>query len=126
MNTTNKSVTEIGTNLCDENYKHIKKVEDIVKVINKGVAGGAMPAWATRIPNKNDIVMVSAYVASLRGTSPADPKGPDGSLIAPWSVGDPPVAVETPATGATPATSDAPGNREASSSPSLRQPSVCR
>jgi len=79
----------IGPNLCDENYKHIKKVEDIVKVINEGVAGGAMPAWATRIPNKNDIVMVSAYVASLRGTNPANPKGPDGSPIAPWSAPTP-------------------------------------
>jgi cytochrome c oxidase cbb3-type subunit III len=75
----------IGPNLCDENYKHIKTVTDIVKVINEGVAGGAMPAWATRIPNKNDIVMVSAYVASLRGTTPAKPKGPDGSPIAAWS-----------------------------------------
>ena len=89
----------IGPNLCDENYKHIKKVEDIVKVINEGVAGGAMPAWATRIPNKNDIVMVSAYVASLRGTSPANPKGPDGSPIAAWSAGDAPAAGETPAAG---------------------------
>lgn len=89
----------IGPNLCDENYKHIKKVEDIVKVINEGVAGGAMPAWATRIPNKNDIVMVSAYVASLRGSSPANPKGPDGSPIAAWSAGDAPAAGETPAAG---------------------------
>jgi cytochrome c oxidase cbb3-type subunit 3 len=74
----------IGPNLCDENYKHIKKIEDIAKVINEGVAGGAMPAWATRIPDKNDIVMVSAYVASLRGTSPANAKGPDGSPISAW------------------------------------------
>ncbi len=75
----------IGPNLCDENYKHIKSITDIVKVINEGVAGGAMPAWATRIGNKNDIIMVSAYVASLRGSSPAKPKGPDGSPILPWS-----------------------------------------
>jgi cytochrome c oxidase cbb3-type subunit 3 len=74
----------IGPNLCDDNYKHIKKIEDIAKVINEGVAGGAMPAWATRIPNKNDIVMVTAYVASLRGSNPAGGKGPDGSPIPPW------------------------------------------
>jgi cytochrome c oxidase cbb3-type subunit 3 len=98
----------IGPNLCDENYKHIKKVEDIVKVINEGVAGGAMPAWATRIPNKNDIVMVSAYVASLRGTSPANPKGPDGSPIAAWSAGDTPATGDAPATGTNPAAGDAP------------------
>ena len=79
----------IGPNLCDENYKHIKKIEDIVKVINEGVAGGAMPAWATRIPNKNDIIMVSAYVASLRGSKPATGKGPDGSPIPPWTSAEP-------------------------------------
>ena len=79
----------IGPNLCDENYKHIKKIEDIAKVINEGVAGGAMPAWATRIPNKNDIVMVSAYVASLRGSNPATGKSPDGSPIPPWTAGTP-------------------------------------
>jgi len=75
----------IGPNLCDENYKHIKKITDIVKVINEGVAGGAMPAWANRIGNTNDIFMVSVYVASLRGSKPTKPKGPDGSPIAPWS-----------------------------------------
>jgi cytochrome c oxidase cbb3-type subunit III len=74
----------VGPNLCDENYKHIKQVTDIVKVINEGVAGGAMPAWATRLGHKNDIVLVSAYVASLRGSKPAKPKAPDGSIIAPW------------------------------------------
>jgi cytochrome c oxidase cbb3-type subunit 3 len=75
----------IGPNLCDENYKHIKGIADIYKVINEGVAGGAMPAWGTRIGNKNDLIMVSAYVASLRGSNPTKPKGPDGSPIAPWS-----------------------------------------
>jgi cytochrome c oxidase cbb3-type subunit 3 len=75
----------VGPNLCDDNYKHIKGVTDIYKVINEGVAGGAMPAWGTRIGNKNDLIMVSAYVASLRGSKPAKPKGPDGSPIPPWS-----------------------------------------
>ena len=83
----------IGPNLCDDNYKHIKKIEDIAKVINEGVAGGAMPAWATRIPDKNDIVMLTAYVASLRGSSPANAKGPDGSPISAW----PEASASTPA-----------------------------
>lgn len=75
----------VGPNLCDENFKHIKGIADIYKVINEGVAGGAMPAWGTRIGNKNDLIMVSAYVASLRGSNPGKPKGPDGSPIPPWS-----------------------------------------
>jgi cytochrome c oxidase cbb3-type subunit 3 len=75
----------VGPNLCDQNYKHIKGIADIYKVINEGVAGGAMPAWGTRIGNQNDLIMLSAYVASLRGSNPAKPKGPDGSPIPPWS-----------------------------------------
>jgi cytochrome c oxidase cbb3-type subunit III len=74
----------VGPNLCDDNFKHIKQVTDIVKVINEGVAGGAMPAWATRLQHKNDVVLVSAYVASLRGSNPPSGKAPDGSPIPPW------------------------------------------
>jgi len=74
----------VGPNLCDESFKHIKQVTDIVKIVNEGVAGGAMPAWATRLAHKNDIVLVSAYVASLRGSTPAKPKAPDGSSIPSW------------------------------------------
>jgi len=74
----------VGPNLCDESFKHIKQLTDIAKIINEGVAGGAMPAWATRLGHKNDAVLVSVYVASLRGSKPANPKAPDGSPIAAW------------------------------------------
>ena len=74
----------VGPNLCDENFKHVKQLPDIIKVINEGVAGGAMPAWATRFSHKNDVILVSVYVASLRGSKPAISKAPDGSPIPPW------------------------------------------
>lgn len=74
----------VGPNLCDESFKHIKTLPDIVKVINEGVAGGAMPAWGNRFSHKNDAILVSIYVASLRGSSPASAKAPDGSPIAAW------------------------------------------
>jgi cytochrome c oxidase cbb3-type subunit 3 len=74
----------VGPNLCDESFKHIKQLPDIIKVINEGVAGGAMPAWATRFSHKNDIILVSVYVASLRNSKPANPKAPDGSPIPAW------------------------------------------
>jgi cytochrome c oxidase cbb3-type subunit 3 len=74
----------VGPNLCDESFKHIKGLPDILKVINEGVAGGAMPAWGKRFSHKNGVVLVSVYVASLRGTKPAVPKAPDGSPIPPW------------------------------------------
>ena len=74
----------MGPNLCDDNFKNIKELTDIVKVINNGVGAGAMPAWANRFGHKNDIVLVSAYVASLRGSQPKSPKAPDGVPIPPW------------------------------------------
>ena len=74
----------VGPNLCDENFKHVKAMPDIVKVINDGVAGGAMPAWGSRFSHKNDAILVSVYVASLRGSKPATAKAPDGSPIPAW------------------------------------------
>jgi cytochrome c oxidase cbb3-type subunit III len=74
----------VGPNLCDENFKHIKALPDILKVIDQGVAGGAMPAWGKRFPHKNDLILVSIYVASLRGSKPATAKAPDGSPIPAW------------------------------------------
>jgi len=74
----------VGPNLCDESFKHIKRLPDIIKIINEGAGAGAMPAWAKRLTHPNDAVLVSVYVASLRGTKPQNPKGPDGSPIAAW------------------------------------------
>lgn len=75
----------VGPNLCDENFKHIKNLTDIHKVIAEGVAGGAMPGWAKRLQHPNDVVLVSVYVASLRGSMPpGSGKAPDGSPIPPW------------------------------------------
>jgi len=75
---------KVGPNLTDEFYKNVSKIEDIARVITKGASNGAMPAWANRI-HPNEVVLVSAYVASLRGSKPAgEAKGPDGNPIAPW------------------------------------------
>lgn len=92
----------VGPNLCDESYKSVKEIGDIAKVVSNGLAGGAMPAWATRLGHKNDLVLVSVYVASLRGSSPKTPKAPDGTPIAPWPKADPSKLkpIETKADGA--------------------------
>jgi len=74
----------VGPNLCDESFKHIKALPDILKVVNEGVAGGAMPAWGKRFSHQNDLVLVSVYVASLRGSKPVTSKAPDGSPIPVW------------------------------------------
>ncbi|MCA9191605.1 MAG: c-type cytochrome [Planctomycetales bacterium] len=75
---------KVGPNLADDVYKNVKKVEDLARVIASGAGNGAMPAWANRLQG-NEVVLVAAYVASLRNTLAADQgKGPEGSEIAPW------------------------------------------
>lgn len=69
-----------GVNLCDNNYKNVKTLEDIYTVITKGANNGAMPPWENRL-SQNERVLISAYVASLRGTTPAAPRGPEGAVI---------------------------------------------
>ncbi len=75
---------KVGPNLCDDNWKNVKVIEDIAKVIGQGAGGRAMPAWANRL-HPNELVLVSAYVASLRGTNPPPPVRPaEGPAISPW------------------------------------------
>ena len=77
-------IGKIGPNLTDEYYKSVHKVEDIARVISQGAGNGAMPAWGTRLL-PNEIVLVSAYVASLRGSPLGEGgKPPEGSVIPPW------------------------------------------
>jgi cytochrome c oxidase cbb3-type subunit 3 len=80
---------QIGPNLCDDSYKNVKDIEDFLTVLQKGAGGGAMPAWNTRL-SQNQILMVSAYVASLRGSEPAKPKEAEGRVIPPWPEAPPP------------------------------------
>ncbi len=74
---------QIGPNLTDEAYKNVKHIEDIASIIEKGAGKGAMPAWANRL-HPNEIVLVSAYVATLRGQNLPSPRPPDGQVIEAW------------------------------------------
>jgi cytochrome c oxidase cbb3-type subunit III len=82
---------KVGPNLADDSYKNIRSIEDILTVLNRGAGGNAMPAWQNKL-NSNEIVLVSTYVASLRGKNPAGGKGAEGQVIPPW-----PTAAELPA-----------------------------
>lgn len=74
----------VGPNLTDDHYKNIREIDDILNVINNGAAGGAMPAWLNRL-GETERILVSAYVAHLRGSQPAGTgKAPEGRVIDPW------------------------------------------
>lgn len=71
-----------GPNMTDNQYKNVKQLTDIAKVVANGAANGAMPAWKLRL-HPNELVLVSAYMASLRGKNlPGRP--PEGETIPPW------------------------------------------
>ncbi|MFN0137278.1 MAG: c-type cytochrome [Phycisphaerae bacterium] len=90
----------VGPNLTDENFKNVKKIDDIASVITVGANNGAMPAWKTQL-HPNEIVLTAAYIASLRGKNLPGPRGPEGDNIPPWpklvNGGQPPSAASSPA-----------------------------
>lgn len=90
---------KVGPNLTDEAFKNVRQVEDIAKVIRNGAGNGAMPAWANRL-HANEVVLVSAYVASLRGSNPGgEVKGPEGNAIPAWPAPPAPEPAKSPAAG---------------------------
>ena len=56
----------IGPNLTDDYYRNVNKITDIANVIENGAAGGQMPTWRGKL-QPNEIVLMAAYVAGLRG-----------------------------------------------------------
>ncbi|MFI4861387.1 MAG: cbb3-type cytochrome c oxidase N-terminal domain-containing protein [Phycisphaerales bacterium JB063] len=72
-----------GPNLTDHFYKNVTTIEDIARVVRDGAANGAMPPHETRL-HPNEIVLVSSYVASLRGKG-AQGRPAEGEEAPPWS-----------------------------------------
>ncbi|NBV42053.1 hypothetical protein EBR96_04710 [bacterium] len=69
----------IGPNLTDQFWIHGKgTAEDINQVVRKGVPEKGMLAWENTL-KEDELIAVVAYVRSLKGTSPASPKGPEGN-----------------------------------------------
>ncbi|WP_432798586.1 cbb3-type cytochrome c oxidase N-terminal domain-containing protein [Poriferisphaera sp. WC338] len=56
----------VGPNLTDDKYRNVKSILDVYTVIRDGAGNGSMPAHKTLLEDP-DIILVSAYVASLRG-----------------------------------------------------------
>lgn len=73
----------VGPNLTDELFVNVEKIEDIATVIVDGANNGAMPAWDTRL-HINEIVLVSSYVARMRGQNLPGVGHKDDKEIPPW------------------------------------------
>jgi len=69
----------IGPNLADDYWLHGGAIEDIHNTIKNGVIEKGMTAWGGQI-GAVDLVKVASYIKSLKGSSPTDPKDPQGEL----------------------------------------------
>jgi cytochrome c oxidase cbb3-type subunit 3 len=72
----------IGPNLTDDYWLHGNQLTDIYKTVTEGVLAKGMPPWGKMLkPEQVNAVVV--YVKSLRGSNPANPKAPQGTLVTP-------------------------------------------
>ena len=67
----------IGPNLTDDYWIHGGTPMEIVHTITAGVPDKGMPTWGQTL-NPEQIERVAAYVISLHGTNPPNPKAPQG------------------------------------------------
>jgi len=72
----------IGPNLTDAYWLHGGAGTDIYKSVVEGVLAKGMPPWGKSL-KQDQLTTVVAYVISLQGTNPANPKAPQGELLAP-------------------------------------------
>jgi cytochrome c oxidase cbb3-type subunit 3 len=71
---------QIGPNLTDEYWIHGGRPTDIYRVVNEGVLEKGMPVWGKTL-QPDQVEVLSAYVLTLYGTNPPNPKEPQGTKV---------------------------------------------
>jgi cytochrome c oxidase cbb3-type subunit III len=72
----------IGPNLTDSFWIHGGAPDAVYKTIAEGVLAKGMPPWEKSL-KPDQMNSVTAYVLSLAGTSPTNPKAPEGDPYTP-------------------------------------------
>jgi cytochrome c oxidase cbb3-type subunit 3 len=72
----------IGPNLTDDYWLHGATPENIHTVVADGVLDKGMPPWA-KVLKPEQINQVVAYITTLHGTNPPNPKPPQGDPAQP-------------------------------------------
>lgn len=72
---------QIGPNLTDDAWLHGSAPTAIYKTIDEGVLAKGMPNWG-KVLKPEQVDHVTAYVISLKGTNPPNPKAPEGVAAA--------------------------------------------
>ena len=73
---------QIGPNLTDDSWIHGGGLVEIRATINDGVLAKGMPEWG-KVLKPDQVNAVTAYVKSLVGTNPPNPKAPEGVRTSP-------------------------------------------
>ena len=71
----------VGPNLADEYWLHGGRLTEVYETISEGVPEKGMVPWKTQF-SPADIAAMTAYVGTLRGTRPPNPKPPEGQKVA--------------------------------------------
>ena len=74
----------VGPNLTDDYWIHGGGIKNVFKVIKYGVVAKGMISWESQL-NPKQMQDVASYVISLHGTTPANPKQPEGTV---WKESD--------------------------------------
>jgi cytochrome c oxidase cbb3-type subunit 3 len=85
----------IGPNLTDDFWIHGGKPTDIMKTVVEGVLAKGMPNWG-KVLKPDQIEGAVAYVQTLHGTNPPNPKEPQGVKAGADSAAAPAAAATTP------------------------------
>ncbi|WP_073094188.1 cbb3-type cytochrome c oxidase N-terminal domain-containing protein [Cyclobacterium lianum] len=72
----------VGPNLTDEYWIHGGDIKDIFSVVKYGVVEKGMIPWQDQL-SPEQMQQVSSYILTLQGTSPANPKEPQGEKYEP-------------------------------------------
>lgn len=69
----------VGPNFTDEYWIHGGSMKDIFRTIKYGVPQKGMISWESQL-SPNQMQDVASYIKTLVGTTPANPKAPEGTI----------------------------------------------
>ncbi|SNS55364.1 cytochrome c oxidase cbb3-type subunit 3 [Belliella buryatensis] len=72
----------VGPNMTDEYWIHGGSIKDIFTVVKYGVIEKGMIPWQDQL-SPEEMQHVSSYILTLQGTTPANPKAPEGDKYEP-------------------------------------------
>lgn len=70
----------IGPNLTDDYWIHGGKITEVRTIVNNGVLEKGMLAWKDQL-SADEIDQVVAFIWTLHGTNPANPKAAEGQQV---------------------------------------------